>query len=694
MSLKASLRSFGAIFRRDAAALRMLPIAGLVIGLIAPLSVFLPVSVGRDPFQVRDMLALTTTTVLVFSALGVLGARVVVRDYIRGQVAFYLSRPIHVGVLWLGKLSAILVSVGVAGGLALLPTLIVGGSPIRGTGGLELLRQLMSRFVPSSEGGFGHGSTGLEGGWLILLMLALITLATGHFIAVMVGLRSAWTVADLVVVGGIALVAAGTYNLGRELMADRAVSRLVLTCVAALIAALMLGGWAQLRWAGVSAVRAHGIQSVMLWLSLAMVVLPQAWQMSRLSAITLDRLDKVISVRLAQEGPWASVVGLHEASGYRPEMLLNLDTGRRLLQRAGGPRGGWALHPQFSGNGKMALLSECASDRPCQLRVLDLDSFEGSVIDETSGSTVALVPDGQLWRPKISYHGDLLWLPTGDLTSGRVVRVASGRTLFELALPADQELLWSRLGHEDRLVVGTVPLDGRGRASEARVYWADLRSSTPAFEYFATHNDVVRLGSRDFIVSDGLQGERILDLRRLRVLELPSIPGLIHVRRLSGGRWLLVTVASKAEGQEAAFWQTWREEEGLSKARELVAVPQLVSDEVALDRVLIASGGLGTNFYPLPPEVRKAELGHWRTEVFNVRTGEIEHTVHDLLPVVCDLLLRCEGPSSRAVLQGKDGKLHWLDVTTGEVRPLMTEKKHFSEASPVAGGFGPREDTQ
>ena len=51
------------------------------------------------------------------------------------------------------------------------------------------------------------------------------------------------------------------------LQAERTLEGAVIGMWAALIVAFLVGGWAQIRWGGSDSVRAHGVQSLLLWLT-------------------------------------------------------------------------------------------------------------------------------------------------------------------------------------------------------------------------------------------------------------------------------------------------------------------------------------------------------------------------------------------------------------------------------------------
>ena len=79
------LRSFLAVLKRDLHAQRMFGALGGLVGLLVPLTIFLPSLEGNDPAEVRDIIAWTLAGIILGGSLIGLGATTLTRRRASGS---------------------------------------------------------------------------------------------------------------------------------------------------------------------------------------------------------------------------------------------------------------------------------------------------------------------------------------------------------------------------------------------------------------------------------------------------------------------------------------------------------------------------------------------------------------------------------------------------------------------------------
>ena len=704
-------RAFTAVVGRDLYAQRMLPAIGALLGILAPWTVFLPSLDGNDPAEVRDVIAMALAVLVLIGGFLGLGATTLTRDYRTGRMAFYLARPIHPSALWFGKLTALTVTSFSAFIATLLPTVLLGGRPwapfLPDFSKSRTVRpdQLVQGWPWESRFSVRMVQEHVSLGWLGPIIVLLALLAAAHLLGVVFQLRNRWTVADFVVLGVLALVAAGAVTGARSLGAEITLQRFALWAWVTLVLAFLVGGWAQIHYGGSDGVRAHGVQSLLLWGGAALVILPTAWNVAALHHLERQDLDTVVSFQAAPQPPWMTLDGVHSESGVDMRLLWNSETDQTFKMPLNG------VVPRFSPDGRWMSFPECPEKGDiCTIQVWDLhdppmDHLLGaSGKGEASGtgapglgaSGFAIeVPDGW-FRSRVRWGEDGVMavqdgagnfiraysFPGGR--PGRSVQVPEGRRVVNFELIDARLRLFCRSRGENRSPLEVFEIDLAQPDSEL-----EATRSLPA----RTH---VIPGAPGFISRGEDERVRILGLEPGSDLVLSEEHSGSGMRRyLADGRLLLILRppehASETEdvGKDAPptpeelTARTWYllDGEGNEISRFNRPEDRIFGSEIRPGLILVGNfESFDGRFEGRPNqlEIFFGPVRNWRTEVLDVESGEVVQLVSGHLPVWCswyyDACPSTPGAHGSDWLTGPDGRPHRLDPQTGVVTPIMKEE--------------------
>lgn len=298
--------------------------AAVVLGLLPLALPLLPRSATVTPAVLAVALAVSFALV----ASMVLGSGLLSRDLAEGRLGFYLRLPVSEAALWFGRLGAAVVCLLLLVIAVLTPTALVYGllgefpeaSPLVTLSGGWLPHVDSLGVDLETEMRLARGLPIVAGG-LVLLLLA------GHVGGMALRRRDAWT---LLAMGAAALsvmvIMQSIYGLLRADATTSAVkSLMVIGC--GFVALVSLGGWMQLRRAGVDPARSHGILSLTLWPAMLLFSGAVAWNVSAILEPTLDDLDRILEVQPVGES-WVKVSGRVEASGLLPTFVHDLESDR------------------------------------------------------------------------------------------------------------------------------------------------------------------------------------------------------------------------------------------------------------------------------------------------------------------------------------------------------------------------------
>lgn len=422
------MKGFAAVFGRELAERRLIPLVALAFGVVA---VLLPLVPGLDRLGVptADLRvgAAANFALLLSGGLALLlGGSAVAGDLSERRIGFYFSRPITGWSIWAGKMAAVSVLAFGAALLVLLPTILAGGMDL---GGLWPV------------GGVGTDLFTLLASFCALVLFLQLA---AHAVSVILRSRSPWIVLDVAALGAFAALMAmavqrltfeglgarpwsaggGTLLLGFEVL-------MFLLSIGILFAA----GAVQVIQGRTDIRRGHRFLSATLWgLLLALALsfdLTSRWAV----AAGPDDLVDAPFATAAAEGSWIAMAGqaAHRPS-FTPGFLYDVASGRSVRTRFGLLIKAWELPVRFSADGRRVVWLEYR-DRPfaspVALYSLDLGRPQASprrtllpVESVTLPDGFDLSPDGR--RVATLQNNRLL-----------VIDRASGRNLLSIPCPGE-----------------------------------------------------------------------------------------------------------------------------------------------------------------------------------------------------------------------------------------------------------------
>jgi hypothetical protein len=407
------VRGLAAVFGREIAERRMLPLVALGLGLVPLGAAYFPgVGLGRAA-EVRSGMASLLALGLTAALALILGGSVIARDLGEKRLGFYFARPLGGWTIWGGKLAAAAALTLGGGLLVLLPTSLLDASwP-----------------DPGLVFGFSR-STGL---WTAVGLGAGFLLLVSHALGVILRARSAWLALDLA--GALAVYVLLALASRRLTVAGADMARTwILSSFAGLaMIALLLAGAAQLVEGRTDPRRGHRALSLWLWsLLLAGSLGVHAYTGWELAGTPRD-LSQVGDV-IASRGSWIAVDGWDSARKLWSAFLMDVASGRsqRIRSAWGGMDG--MLVAFAPGEGWAAWLEPppgMVRGVPLSLRALDLRRpgsrpQESPVVYDRWPEALALSADGA--RVAAVLGKRLL-----------VAEVATGNPIASAKLPGDIE---------------------------------------------------------------------------------------------------------------------------------------------------------------------------------------------------------------------------------------------------------------
>jgi len=311
--------------------------AALVVGLLAPAAPLLPQWSSYGVDTVRAVMALILAVAFsVATALG-FGAAILAGPLVRGRESFFLSRPLGLFRLWLGRFLAVVFLCLGTGALALLPALL-----------LSLDEPVWSGFLTRFS--------------IPLILAILVTLiSAAALFRLLIGTRSIWAL-------GVPVAMLFVFRLWREsiglvvemgmidvgLVVALFVGPLLVSFLAASVTAAIKGRSDSGRAAQVGGATVCAL--------LVVLVVLQWASLSRLNAATPADVVRIGSIKLAPEGPWVVENVEVERFGIRFErtFLLNTRTGAWSRERQ---MFGNVWMGSFSRNGRRVVLLDSESIR-------------------------------------------------------------------------------------------------------------------------------------------------------------------------------------------------------------------------------------------------------------------------------------------------------------------------------------------
>lgn len=377
--------------------------AAAVASLLPLFSPLLP-STGSNPASdIREAVLwfIVVTLVPVFALL--LGVSFIGRDLAEGRLGFYYSQPLSGPVIWFGKLTAVVLLIGAAQLILLLPTALLTGD--------------FSRIFLKTIGVPPYTSGALS--LLILWVGPVAIILIAHSIGLVWRARTPWVVADLMALA--VFVGATRLVLGPFLrvFAVDVVMTVIGWMLASAFVALIVGGAAQLAVGRVDARRGHRALSGTLWTGMTIVLALAACWGWWVRAATPEDLVRVHEISLGA-GSWIAVTGASSGRlDYYPGFLINVDDGRWLAAHFGSD-----IHERgvrFSADANRAVWTVPAGSTGSTVIAVDLtgDSPEprwtGIMVKQRwrditlshDGARLAVVEDGNVVAYKVG-SGDLL----------------------------------------------------------------------------------------------------------------------------------------------------------------------------------------------------------------------------------------------------------------------------------------------
>ena len=370
------MRGFLAVFERELAERRLLPLAALVFGLIAAALPLMPGFLvgGLTPPEVRGGAALGFALLLSMLTAVFLGGSVLASDLLERRMGFYFARPLSGWALWSGKTAAALVLIYGAGLLVLLPALLLGSNfDAEGLVGFTGAGQLMS---------------GADTFILWALGLLLVFFAT-NALSLMVRSRSPWMALDIAAL--VLTMAMIWLARNRLLMAGVGIGSknwwgansfnvfawLGNTLVLVTLGALVAAGAGQVVRGRTDVRRAHRAVSAVLWGTL--IVLGIAFQALTLWWVRVSPSDLmgVTQIAAVPEGSsWIAFGGpAAHRPGYRPAFFHDVASGRSIPANLGPFSAWWGMPVRISADGRRAVwpvFQEVPFRSPLVLHQLDL----------------------------------------------------------------------------------------------------------------------------------------------------------------------------------------------------------------------------------------------------------------------------------------------------------------------------------
>jgi hypothetical protein len=171
------VRGLAAVFGREVAERRILPLVALGLGLVPLASVYFPGVRWERAEDVRSGMASLLALGLTAALSLILGGSVIARDLGERRLGFYFARPLRGWTIWGGKLAAATALTLGGGLLVLLPTALLNAS--------------------WPDPGFVFGFSRSTGLWMVVALAAGFLLLVSHALGVILRARSAWLVLDL-----------------------------------------------------------------------------------------------------------------------------------------------------------------------------------------------------------------------------------------------------------------------------------------------------------------------------------------------------------------------------------------------------------------------------------------------------------------------------------------------------------------
>jgi hypothetical protein len=369
------MRGFVAVFEREIAERKLLPLAALALGLVPLAAPLLPGLPAASPAEVRSGVALGLALIVSFVLALVLGGSVIARDLGERRLGFYFARPISGGAIWAGKLAAAAALAAGAGALVLLPVLLIGDVP-----------DPSGYWGSVMTGGPLLGMPGLAMAWLgFILLVIVVANAAGVILrsrspwllldlaALSVTVAVVWTCVEILTRAGVGIMTGMGASVSFALL-----QYVEVTVAAVALLALAAAGAAQVRRGRTDLRRGHRILSIVLWSALlpaSLVLAGYTWWFKSPSPQDLVSVEGVVP---APAGPWIALYGLAaHRGGYLPGFLVNTGSGR--FVRADFALPSWIRGQSplacFSADGARAVWLELSGDpsRADDLELITMD---------------------------------------------------------------------------------------------------------------------------------------------------------------------------------------------------------------------------------------------------------------------------------------------------------------------------------
>lgn len=419
-------------------------VAVMALGWLAPLS---PWWVAERGIAAEE---LSRTTALVLSllvtlggALG-LGTQMVVDRHVEGRLGFFLARPVSGWALWWGRVVAAMVTLVMCVGLIGLPLGIVEGIPT-----LQISHEMLadSAFdlphavpwdLPAPFAVVAPWSAaiptflGSQIGWIVLgwSTSCVLLLLLGHWIAMVLRLRTRWAVLDVLLLAMALWVVPSIVGTLHRLMAFREALLAMLGLVGTLVVGGLWGGGLQVAQGGVRASRGHGLFSGVFWsLTWCFLLLTYGYSQWLLARGPSD-LQMVENLHSSPDGEWLVVSGhFGWAGSYEGVFVVRPATGEYVPL---GPRLALPGQPIFSRQSNAVAWIDCPLGADtCALewrRLAERQRLSVPVAREHTAlfstyrnRSLALSEDGR--QVAIAFEGRLhvYEAPSGDLLSTRAL---------------------------------------------------------------------------------------------------------------------------------------------------------------------------------------------------------------------------------------------------------------------------------
>ncbi|MDA8019663.1 MAG: hypothetical protein MPN21_19655 [Thermoanaerobaculia bacterium] len=393
------MRGFWAVLRREVEERWHLPLLGLFLGVLCPITAYLPLGFRASRQDLLDSTALSVAMIFFSLTALLLGLGLFASDQAAGRTGFYLARPIRPWQLAMGRVVAAVLLIGLSTNLILLPTFALTG-----------------KLLHTIEGPSLH----------LGLYSAALAFALGHVVAVALKLRNQWSLLDLAAFASTMLLVGSTVgrSSGAEIPGIPEIVILLLGVVA--MVAASLGVWVQLRFGGTQRGRLHAVFSLTFWPLLLGAALFFDLHLRSELAKGWEDIRSFQSVVPSNDG---SAVWLKSTDHLTRALyfVVDFEENRRIAVETSR-----SIDDSPLLRGRTVLWTEC-SPRNCSLRMLNLEEdrpvpidlgstdhpsvVSGRLLLSTDGKVVWRVERDQLLRHEVSRWQQVTEIEVPDVVS-------------------------------------------------------------------------------------------------------------------------------------------------------------------------------------------------------------------------------------------------------------------------------------